>query len=135
MIAKELIINGRIYQYQQRFLKEDNLWECSFADNEGHYAEVDSGNLIAYDESLGKAKGELETAIIDSGLKIGTDNELVLWRKLDPEKQRKILLLAKKIKWDLIGEWDTDDSRFEKWRNIMNKRTGFVFTRAIFNRV
>jgi len=129
------MINGTIYMYQQRYLKEDELWECAFADADGKYAEVESGNLIAYDESLGRAKKEIETAIIENGLKEGIDNKLVLWRKLDSEKQRKIMLLARKIKWDLMGEWSTDDARFERWRNMMNARTGFVFPRTLFNRL
>ena len=135
MIDKELIINGRTYQYQQRFLKEDNLWECSFADEEGIYAEVVSGNLIAYDESLGRAKKELETMIKESLLRFGEDNKIVLWRKLNSDEQQKIMRLAKKKKSELMSYWDTDDSRYPKWRDWMNKETGFVFPRTLFDRL
>lgn len=135
MKTKELMINGIIYQYQQRYFKDDNLWVCTFADVDGKYAEVESGNLIAYDESLGRTKKELETAIIENDLKVGIDNEFVLWQKLDSEKQLKILSLARKIKLDLMSEWSTDDVQFGKLRNMMNARTGFVFPRTLFNRI
>jgi len=135
MLLNELKINGVLFFYQQRYHYEDKLWEYSFIDTDGKYAELVAGNLIAYDESLGQAIKELETMIEESMLKFGEDNKVVLWRKLSTNEQQKIMRLARKKKMELMSYWDTDDSRYPKWRNWMNKQTGFVFPRSLFNRI
>lgn len=133
MLANELIINGTHYVYQQHYIKEDELWECKYADENGVLAEVESGNLITYDESLVKAKKELESMIEENMLKPVEDNKIVLWMKLSTDEQQKIMRLAKKKKMELMGYWDTDDSRYPKWRDWMNRQTGFVFPRSLFD--
>lgn len=85
MRAKELTINGTLYQYRQQYLKEDELWECAFVDVHGNMSEVDSGKLVSYDEALGVAKKELEELIKDNELEYGVDNEVVQWKNLDAE--------------------------------------------------
>lgn len=135
MLANELIINGTLYLYQQHHIKEDKLWECKYADEDGVLAEVESGNLITYDESLARAKNELESMIEENMLKPNEDNKIVLWRKLNTDEQQKIMRLAKKKKSELMSYWDTDDSRYLKWRDWMNRQTGFVFPRTLYNRI
>lgn len=76
----ELTINGTCYQYQQQYLKDDELWECSYVDLHGKIAEVASGNLVSYDESLGTAKKELDMLIKDNELEFGIDNEVIIWK-------------------------------------------------------
>lgn len=135
MAIKELTINGTLYQYQQQYLQADKLWECAFVDVYGNMAEVVSGNLVSYDESLGIAISELVALIKDNGLEADVDNEVVLWKNLDAETQRKIKVKARTLKMELWGEWDTPESRFVKWRNYMYADCGIWFSRGDFDRL
>lgn len=134
MQMKELTINGTDYQYHQQYLKEDELWECAYVDIQGNIAEVASGNLVSYDESLGLAKKELEAIVKDNELEFGVDNEIVIWKYLDSETQRKIMVKARTLKMDLWGEWDTDENRYAKWRNYMHSYCGIWFSKGKFDR-
>ena len=109
MGAKELTINGTRYQYRQQYLKEDELWECAFVDVHGNMSEVDSGKLISYVEVLSVAKKELEGLIKDNEPEYGVANEVVLWKNLDAETQRKIRVLVKKIQSEEMSEWHSYD--------------------------
>lgn len=132
---KKLTINGMTYQYQQTYIKEDNLWECSFVDILGNIAEVALGNLVSYDESLSIAKKELEALIKDNELEPGVDNKVVIWKHLDAETQRRILVLAKKIKGEEIGEWHSLDEDYYNWRKRMYAYTGIWFTKSQYYRL
>lgn len=134
MKAKELIINGVSYQYRQQYLKEDNLWECAYVDVHGNLAEVASGNIVSYDESLGQAKKELEMRLKDNQLEYGVDNELVLMKHYDSETQKKIKREARRLKMELWGEWDTEENRYSKWRRYMHSYCGIWFTKGEFDR-
>ena len=134
MKAKELIINGVNYQYRQQYLKEDNLWECAYVDVHGNLAEVASGNIVSYDESLGQAKKVLEMRLKDNQLEYGVDNELVLMKHYDSETQKKIKREARRLKMELWGEWDTEENRYSKWRRYMHSYCGIWFTKGEFER-
>ncbi len=134
MKAKELMINGVCYQYRQQYLKEDNLWECAYVDVHGNLAEVASGNIVSYDESLGQAKKELEMRLKDNQLEYGVDNELVLMKHYDSETQKKIKREARRLKMELWGEWDTEENRYSKWRRYMHSYCGIWFTKGEFDR-
>ena len=101
---KELTINGVLYQYRQQNLREDKLWECSIVDVHGNIAEVASGNLLSYDESLGQSRKELEVLVKDNELDPDVDNEVIIWKYLDAETQRKIKVKAHTLKMDLWGD-------------------------------
>lgn len=133
--ANELIINGICYQYWQQYLKEDELWECAYVDVCGNIAEVESGNLVSYDESLDQAKKELEMLIRDNLLESGVDNKIVLWKNLDAETQRKIKVKASTLKMDLEGEWDTDENRYAIWSKYMYSYCGIWFTKRQFDKM
>ena len=60
-------------------------------DVHGTMPEVDSGKLVSYDDVLGVA------------------NEVVLWKNLDAETQRKIRVLVKKIQSEEMSEWHSYD--------------------------
>lgn len=135
MRAKELTINGTRYQYQQQYLKEDELWECAFVDVRGNMPEVDSGKLVSYDDVLGVAKKELEELIKDNELEYGVDNEVVLWKNLDAEMQRKIRVLAKKIQSEEMSEWHSYDEDYQKWRMRMHAYTGIWFIKSQYHRL
>ena len=130
-----LTINGTDYLYHQHFLKEDDLWKCSFADMEGKFAEVASGNLVSYDESLGRAKKELEALIKDNELDYNVDNKIVLWKYLDSETQRKIRVLARKIQVEEMSEWHSYDEDYKNWRRRMHAYTGIWFTKSQYHRL
>lgn len=132
---KELTINGTIYQYQQIYIKEDNLWECLFVDILGNIAEVALGNLVSCDESLRIAKKELEALIKDNELELGVDNKVVIWKHLDAETQRRILVLAKKIKGEEIGEWHSLDEDYHNWCKRMYAYSGIWFTKSQYYRL
>lgn len=129
------MINGTIYRYQQQYLMEDNLWECSYIDVHGNIAEVESGNLVSYDESLDQAKKELEIFILDNELKYGVDNKVVLWKNFDAETQRKIKVKASTVKMDLIGEWDTYEHHFNNWRKYMYEYCGIWFSKSMYDKL
>ena len=131
----ELTINGTCYQYQQQYLKDDELWECSYVDLHGKIAEVASGNLVSYDESLGTAKKELDMLIKDNELEFGIDNEVIIWKYLDAETQRKIKVKAHGLKMELWGEWDSDENRYAKWRKYMHAYCGIWFSKSQFDRM
>ena len=135
MKAIELTINGTDYQYRQQYLKEDELWECAYVDVHGNIAEVASGNLVSCDESLGQAKKELEVLVKDNELEPGVDNEVVIWKYLDAEMQRKIEVKAHGLKMELWGEWDTDENRYAKWREYMHSHCGIWFSKSLFDRM
>ena len=134
MCTKILIINGTDYQYRQQYLKEDDLWECAYVDVYGNMAEVASGNIVSYDESLGQAKKELEILIKDNQLEFGVDNELILMKHYDSETQKKIKREAYRFKMELLGEWDTDENRYPKWRRYMHDYCGIWFSKGDFDR-
>lgn len=134
MKEKELMINGVGYQYRQNYLKEDKLWECAYVDVHGNLAEVASGNVVSYDESLGQAKKELEMLIKNNQLEYGVDNELVLLKHYDSETQKKIKREARRLKMELWGEWDTEENRYSKWRRYMHSYCGIWFSKGEFDR-
>lgn len=128
------MINGVGYQYRQNYLKEDKLWECAYVDVHGNLAEVASGNVVSYDESLGQAKKELEMLIKNNQLEYGVDNELVLLKHYDSETQKKIKREARRLKMELWGEWDTEENRYSKWRRYMHSYCGIWFSKGEFDR-
>lgn len=127
------MINGVGYQYRQNYLKEDKLWECAYVDVHGNLAEVASGNVVSYDESLGQAKKELEMLIKNNQLEYGVDNELVLLKHYDSETQKKIKREARRLKMELWGEWDTEENRYSKWRRYMHSYCGIWFSKGEFD--
>lgn len=133
-MKKNLLINGTLYLYQQKYLKKDELWECAYVDIQGNIAEVFSGKLVSYDESLEKAKKELKMYISENELSHVIDNDVILWKSFDKETQRKIKVKARTIKWELMGEWDTDESRYERWRKRMHDYCGIWFPKSEFNK-
>lgn len=132
---KELTINGVLYQYRQQYLREDDLWECAYVDIHGNIAEVESGNLVSYDESLGQARKELDVLVKGNELDSDVDNEVIIWKYLDAETQRKIKVKAHTLKMDLLGEWDTDENRYSKWRKYMHSYCGIWFSKSQFDRM
>ena len=132
-MKKELTINSTCYQYRQQYLKKDELWECSFVDVYGNIAEIASGNLVSYDESLGQAKRELEILVNDNELKYGVDNEVVLWKNLDAETQRKYRVLAKKILSEEMSRWHVLDEDYQNWRKRMYAYTGIGFSKSQYH--
>lgn len=133
MRAKELTINGTLYQYRQQYLKEDELWECAFVDVHGNMSEVDSGKLISYVEVLSVAKKELEGLIKDNEPEYDVANEVVLWKNLDAETQLKIRVLATKIQSEEMSEWHSYDEDYRKWRMRMHAYTGMWFTKSQYH--
>lgn len=134
-MEEKIILNGTVYRYRQQYIKEDELWECTFVDDQGKMAETAFDMLVCYDESLAVAKSELEACVMENGLHFGIDNKLVLWTHLDSETQRKMMVLARKIKKELVGEWDTPEGHFTKWRDALQAQTGLVFTKAQYDRI
>lgn len=128
-----LTINGTDYQYRQQYLKDDDLWECAYVDVHGNIAEVASGNLVTYDESLGTAKKDLDMLIKDNDLEYGVDNDVIVWKFLDAETQRKIKVKAHSLKMELWGEWDTEENHYAKWRKSMHDYCGIWFPKCQYD--
>lgn len=104
-------------------------------DVHGNIAEVASGNFVSYDESLGQARKVLEVLVKDNELSPDVDNEVIIWKYLDAEKQRKKKVKAHTLKMDLWGEWDTDENRYAKWRKYMHCYCGVWFSKSQFDRM
>ena len=49
----------------------------------------------------------------------GVDNQVVIWKYLDAETQRKIKVKVHGLKMELWGEWDSDENRYAKWRKYI----------------
>ena len=128
-----LTINGTDYQYHQQYLKDDGLWECTYVDAHTNIAEVASGNLVTYDELLGTAKKDLDMLIKGNALEFGVDNEVIIWKYLDAETQRKIKVKAHSLKMELLGEWDTEENRYAKWRKYMHAYCGIWFPKCQYD--
>jgi len=128
-----LTINGTDYQYRQQYLKDDGLWECTYVDAHTNIAEVASGNLVTYDELLGTAKKDLDMLIKGNALEFGVDNEVIIWKYLDAETQRKIKVKAHSLKMELLGEWDTEENRYAKWRKYMHAYCGIWFPKCQYD--
>ena len=129
----ELTINGTDYQYCQQYLKEDGLWECAYVDVHCNIAEVDSGNLVSYDESLGQAKKEFEVLGKDNELEPGVYNEIIIWKDLYAETQRKIRVLAKKVQNEEMSEWHSFDEDYQNWRKRMDAYIGLWFSKSQYH--
>ena len=134
-IMKELIINGNAYKQRLTFIKEDKLWECAFVDDNGNIVDLDSLLLVSYDESAGSAAKELDEVIAENGLKYGENNEVTLWKSFDEKTQKKILANGSRLKRELMSDWHTKESLWEDWSRIMKARTGYTFSRGIFDRI
>ena len=119
-MEKEYIINGIAYSYQNHF--DDDLFEARLIDFE-------TGNvfLSRYGETKKEAECELSDAIEEEGLQPGIDNIVVKWDDLEPETAHKIECFGQKLKSELMGEWLTDESRWQQWKEIMEARYADVY--------
>ena len=64
----------------------------------------------------------MSDAIEEDGLQPGIDNIVVKWDDLDSETVHKIECFGQKLKSKLMGEWSTDESRWQQWKEIMEAR-------------
>lgn len=119
-MEKEYIINGIAYSYQNHF--DDGLFEARLIDFE-------TGNvfLSRYGETKKEAERELSESIEEEGLQPGIDNIVVKWDDLDSEIAHKIECFGQKLKSELMGEWMTDESRWQQWKEIMEARYADVY--------
>lgn len=134
MNKNELIINGIVYERRVRYIKEDELWECGYFDFDDKVALTEDRDLVCYEYSCGKAKRELENLIKSSDYKYGIDNRVVLWRTLDAESQHQILIIARGVKRRLMGDWMSEDERFQEWREILKSITGINLPKSVYDR-
>lgn len=114
-------INDISYTRKIRYLREDDLWEAALEDGGGNQFHA------AYGETKGEAIQDLQVQLQEKGIKEGQDNKYLPWESLPKEIQRKILVKAKGIKSDLLGEWMGDRDRYEEFRSFMLKWTTEVY--------
>ena len=119
-MEKEYIINGIVYSYQNHF--DDDLFEACLID-----FETENVFLSRYGETKKEAECELSDAIEEEGLQPGIDNIVVKWDDLEPETAHKIECFGQKLKSELMGEWLTDESRWQQWKEIMEARYADVY--------
>ena len=119
-MEKEYIINGIAYSYQNHF--DEDLFEARLID-------FKTGNvfLSRYGETKREAEYELSDAIEEEGLQPGIDNIVVKWDDLEPETAHKIECFGDKLKRELMGEWLTDESRWQQWKEIMEARYSDIY--------
>lgn len=75
--------------------------------------------LSRYGETKKEAECKLSDAIEEEGIQSGIDNIVVKWVDLDPETAHKIECFGQKLKSELMGEWLTDESRWQQWKEII----------------
>ena len=119
-MEKEYIINGIVYSYQNHL--DDDLFEARLID-----FETENVFLSRYGETKKEAEHELSDAIEEEGLQPGIDNIVVKWDDLNPEIAHKIECFGQKLKIELMGEWLTDESRWQQWKEIMEARYADVY--------
>ena len=78
--------------------------------------------LSRYGETKKEAERELSDAIEEEDLQPGIDNIVVKWDDLDSETAHKVERFGQKLKSKLMGEWSTDESRWQQWKEIMEAR-------------
>ena len=81
----------------------------------------EDGNKILqrYGDTVKEAKQDLQDAIEELEFKPGINNRYVLWGDLSEEEKRKINLLSRKVKSEVMGEWGTMEEHFTRWQRIM----------------
>lgn len=119
-MEKEYIINGIVYSYQNHL--DDDLFEARLID-----FETENVFLSRYGETKKEAEHELSDAIEEEGLQPGIDNIVIKWDDLNPEIAHKIECFGQKLKIELMGEWLTDESRWQQWKEIMEARYADVY--------
>lgn len=108
------IINHRVHQVKIKYDPVDELYEAALIPDDGEPAEIKD---LGYGETKKEAIKELEDRLFERGILKDIDNHYLPWESLDPETRRKILVYAKGLKSELLGEWSDDRSRYEKWRH------------------
>lgn len=101
-------------EYRLRVLKdEEGFWEASLVSDDGNKI------LQRYGDTVKEAKQDLQNAIEELEFKPGVNNRYVLWGDLSEEEKRKINLLSRKVKTEVMGEWGTTEEHFTRWQRIM----------------
>lgn len=83
--------------------------------------------LSRYGETKKEAECKLSDVIEEEGIQSGIDNIVVKWDDLDPETAHKIECFRQKLKSELMGEWLTDESRWQQWKEIMEARYADIY--------
>lgn len=118
-MIQEYLINGRFYKL--KVIWDGEFWEASYQDEGGEKF------CTAYGDSPGESKRELRIAMEVYEFKKDQDNKYVKWSDLPKELQRKIKVKAKGYKERLLGEWLSDNERFERWQRWMLSFTSDVY--------
>ena len=101
-------------EYRLIVLKdEEGFWEASLVSDDGNKI------LQRYGDTVKEAKQDLQNAIEELEFKPGVNNRYVLWGDLSEEEKRKINLLSRKVKTEVMGEWGTTEEHFTRWQRIM----------------
>ena len=101
-------------EYRLIVLKdEEGFWEASLVSDDGNKI------LQRYGDTVKEAKQDLQNAIEELEFKPGVNNRYVLWGDLSEEEKRKINLLSRKVKTEVMGEWGTAEEHFTRWQRIM----------------
>lgn len=101
-------------EYRLIVLKdEEGFWEASLVSEDGNKI------LQRYGDTVKEAKQDLQDAIEELEFKPGINNRYVLWGDLSEEEKRKINLLSRKVKTEVMGEWGTTEEHFTRWQRIM----------------
>lgn len=120
-------------EYKLSVLKdEEGFWEASLVSDDGNKI------LQRYGDTVKEAKQDLQDAIEDLEFKPEVNNRYVLWGDLSEEEKRKINLLSRKVKSEVISEWGTMEEHFTRWQRIMYASTQEIYphklTKADYDR-
>lgn len=109
-------------EYKLSVLKdEEGFWEASLVSDDGNKI------LQRYGDTVKEAKQDLQNAIEELEFKPGVNNRYVLWGDLSEEEKRKINLLSRKVKTEVMGEWGTTEEHFTRWQRIMYANTQEIY--------
>ena len=109
-------------EYRLRVLKdEEGFWEASLISEDGNKI------LQRYGDTVKEAKQDLQDAIEELEFKPDINNRYVLWGDLSEEEKRKINLLSRKVKTEVMGEWGTTEEHFTRWQRIMYASTQEIY--------
>lgn len=127
----DYMINDRRYRVVCRF--DGEMFEAFLQDEE-------DGRLpfYGYGYRAAEARREMESRLLENGIQAGVCNVYVDWNALPEVVRHKMMVAARKFKSEVMGEWHTEEERFEIWRCRMYNTFQDVYprlmTRAFYNR-
>ena len=105
-------INGVLYNVDCHY--DGEMYEATLCDAKGNTL-----LFLGYGDKIGEAKYELSLRLTEKDITPGNDNIFVDWNTLPEDVKHRIKMTGKKVKTELMGEWHSEEERFDLWQICM----------------